>query len=129
LFSEHRHRVAICTFWLSPMPVLPSRIVFVVPLVYLAAITFPFLFTVICTTTVPNSLHFCTSFPLELMLRPFNPHPLPFPVPFRIHNNCSHRSPFKLPLSPAILSFLLLLLPFHLILVRSRCLTVHQRCF
>jgi hypothetical protein len=23
------------------------------------------------------------------MLRPFNPHPLPF-VPFRIHNNCSH---------------------------------------
>jgi hypothetical protein len=34
------------------------------------------------------------------MLRPFNPHPLP-PVPFPIHNNC-YRSPFKLPLSPAI---------------------------
>jgi hypothetical protein len=32
--------------------------VLVVPLVYLAAMTFPLRFTVIWTTTVPNSLHF-----------------------------------------------------------------------
>jgi hypothetical protein len=56
-------------------------LVLVVPFVYFAAITLPFLLTVIWTTTVPNSLHFVFLLPLELIDLPFNPHPLPVPDP------------------------------------------------